>query len=105
MLVEFLRENWDIFTWKLADMPRIPRDFVEHKLNVIKGVKPVKETLRNFVEDRRQAIEEEITWLLKAGFIQEVFHPDWLANPVMVPKKNHTWHMCVDYQPLNKACP
>ena len=34
-----------------------------------------------------------------------VFHPEWLANPVLVLKKNGTWRMCVDYTDLNKACP
>ena len=35
----------------------------------------------------------------------EVFHPEWLANPVLVLKKNGTWRMCVDYTDLNKVCP
>ena len=39
-----------------------------------------------------------------AGFIIEVFHPEWLANMVPVLKKNGTWRMCVDYTDLNKAC-
>jgi hypothetical protein len=42
--------------------------------------------------------------LLDAGFIKEVFHPNWLANPVLVPKKNKEWRMCVDYTNLNKTC-
>jgi hypothetical protein len=42
--------------------------------------------------------------LLDAGFIKEVYHPDWLANPVLVPKKNKEWRMFVDYTNLNKAC-
>jgi hypothetical protein len=33
-----------------------------------------------------------------------VYHMDWLANPVLVPKKNLDWRMCVDYTDLNKAC-
>jgi hypothetical protein len=33
-----------------------------------------------------------------------VFHPNWLANPVLVPKKNKEWRMCVDYTNLNKTC-
>jgi hypothetical protein len=41
-----------------------------------------------------------------AGFIREVFHPEWLANPVLVCKKNsNEWRMCVDYTDLNKHCP
>jgi hypothetical protein len=42
---------------------------------------------------------------LSAGFIREVFHPEWLANPILVKKKNKKWRMCVDYTSLNKACP
>jgi len=34
-----------------------------------------------------------------------VYHPDWLANPVLVRKKNNEWRMCVDYTNLNKHCP
>ena len=43
--------------------------------------------------------------LLEAGFIREVFYPEWLANVVMVKKNNDKWRMCVDFIDLNKACP
>jgi hypothetical protein len=33
-----------------------------------------------------------------------VYHLDWLDNPILVPKKNKEWRMCVDYNDLNKAC-
>lgn len=39
------------------------------------------------------------------GFIREVKYLTWLANMVIVPKKNGKWLMCVDYTNLNKACP
>jgi hypothetical protein len=42
---------------------------------------------------------------LQLVFIKEVYHPDWLANPVLVRKKNNEWRMCVDYTDLNKHCP
>ena len=48
---------------------------------------------------------EEIARLLAAGFIMEVFFPEWLANPVLMLKKNNKWRMCIDYTSLNKACP
>ena len=47
-LREFLRENWDIFAWHPSDMPGIPRGLAEHILNILKGYKPVKHTLRRF---------------------------------------------------------
>jgi hypothetical protein len=48
---------------------------------------------------------EEIMKLLSSGFIREVFHPEWLANPVLVKNKNNKWRMCVNYTGLYKACP
>ena len=67
--------------------------------------KPAKQRLRRFDDERRMDIGEEITKLLAAGFIKEVYHSDWLANPVLVKKKTRKWRMCVDYTGLNKACP
>src|SRR4051812_48099244 len=104
-LVEFLRENRDIFAWSPQDMPGVPRELAEHKLHIRPGSKPIKQPLRRFSEDKRRVIGEEIAKLLAAGFIMEVFYPDWLANPVLVMKKNGTWRMCIDYTCLNKACP
>lgn len=86
-------------------MPGVPRELAEHKLNVDKNMRPVKQSLRRFNEARHKAIGEEIARLLAAGFIAEVFHPEWLANPVLVLKKNGSWRMCIDYTSLNKACP
>ena len=86
-------------------MPGVPRELAEHTLNVDLKFKPVRQFLRRFNEERRKAIGEEVARLLAAGFIVEVFHPEWLANPVLVLKKNSTWRMCVDYTDLNKACP
>ena len=35
----------------------------------------------------------------------EVFYPKWLANTVVVKKKNVKWQVCVDFTDLNTACP
>ena len=43
--------------------------------------------------------------LKQARAINEVFYPEWLANTVMVKKKNEKWRVCVDFIDLNKACP
>ena len=37
--------------------------------------------------------------------IKEFFYPKWLANTVVVKKKNEKWRVCVDFTDLNKACP
>jgi hypothetical protein len=86
-------------------MPSIPRKVAEHSLDIWASSKPVRQRLRCFNKEKRRAIGEEIHKLLATKFIKEVFHPEWLANPVLVKKKNGKWRMCVDYTGLNKACP
>ena len=86
-------------------MPGIPRKYAEQKLHVRKDAKPVHQPLQRFSEEKRRTIGEEVAKILAAGFIMEVFHPEWLANPVLILKKNKTWRMCIDYTSLNKACP
>ena len=90
---------------KAYDMLGIPWEVAEHALRLILGSKPAKQCLRCFDDERRRAVGEEIAKLLGARFIREVFHSDWLANPVLVKKKIGKWRMCVDYTGLNKACP
>ena len=43
--------------------------------------------------------------LLKAGFIEEIKCPKWLANIVPVKKKGWQIRICVDFRDLNRACP
>jgi hypothetical protein len=87
-------------------MPGVPRNLIEQSLNVDPKATTKRQHLRRFTDDRRDAIRKELAKLLATGFIREVFHPEWLANPVHVRKKNtNEWRMCVDYTDLNKHCP
>ena len=47
----------------------------------------------------------KIDRLLKADFIRGTFYPGWLANLVLVKKKNEKWRVCIDLTDLNRACP
>ena len=88
MLADFLHANRDIFVWKPLDMPGIPREVTEDALKIRPGSKLVKQRMCQFDEGERRAIYEEIVKLLAAGFIKEVYHPEWLANPILVRKKS-----------------
>jgi hypothetical protein len=105
VLVDFLRANAEDFAWSPLDMPGIPRDVAEHSLDIRAGARPMKQSLHRFDEEKCRAIGEEVHKLMAAGFIKEVFQPEWLANPMLVKKKGGKWRMCVDYTGLNKACP
>jgi hypothetical protein len=87
-------------------MPGVPRRLIEHPLNVDPKATPKRQHLRRCADDRWDAINKELAKLLASGFIREVFHPEWLANPILIRKKNtDKWRMCVDYTDLNKHCP
>ena len=85
-------------------MPSIPREVAKQSLEIQADSKPVKQRLCYIDEENSKIISEEVHKLLMAGFIKEVHHPNWLANPMLVKKKNGKMRMCVDYTSLNKAC-
>ena len=86
-------------------MPGIDPEVIVHQLNVDPNHKPVRQKKRSFNPERYKAIEEGVKKLLKAGFIREVYYPNWLANVVMVKKPNGKSKICIDFTDLNKACP
>jgi hypothetical protein len=43
VVVKFLQENRDIFAWKPHDMPGVPRELIEHEMNLDGKAKPIKQ--------------------------------------------------------------
>ena len=86
-------------------MSGIDNKVIEHKLNINPTRKLVQQKWRVFAPERNKAIVEEVEKLLTAGFIREVYYPEWLANVIMVKKSNGKWCMCIDFTDLNRACP
>ncbi|KAI5338049.1 hypothetical protein L3X38_017320 [Prunus dulcis] len=69
-------------------MPSINPQIICHRLHVNPAIKPVAQKRRNFAPERVAIIEVEIDKLLAAGFIEEVSYAEWLANVVLVAKKD-----------------
>jgi hypothetical protein len=86
-------------------MPGIPREVIKDCLKINPDARPVSQKPCKQSVERQDFIRKEVQKLLDAGFIEEVHHPIWLANPVVVPKANGKLWMCIDYTSLNKACP
>ena len=65
--------------------------------------KPKVQRLRRLGNIQREALHEEVTKLLEAGFIYPVIESEWVSPVVITPKKNGKLKVCVDYKPLNSA--
>ncbi|KAG7532870.1 Ribonuclease H domain [Arabidopsis thaliana x Arabidopsis arenosa] len=104
-LIELLKKNKTSFAWSAADMPGIDPSIICHKLNVDPSFKPVKQKRRKLGVERAKAVNDEVDKLLKIGSIREVQYPEWVANTVVVKKKNGKDRVCIDFTDLNKACP
>lgn len=92
-LIDFLKQNEDIFAWSHAD-----------HLNADPSFRPVKQKPRVFGKERSDAMLEKVHKLIATNFVREVQYPDWFANVVLVKKSNGKWCLCIDFKDLNKAC-
>ena len=51
-----------------------------------------------------EVVNKEVEKLKQARAIKEMFFPEWLANTMVVKKKNGKWTVCVDFSDLNRVC-
>ena len=64
-----------------------------------------KQKLRRSAKEHVEAVRSEVRRLREVGAIREAFFPEWLANTMVVKKKNGKWKVCVDFMDLNCTCP
>jgi hypothetical protein len=70
----------------MLDMPRIPREMIEHKLGIDPKFKLIKQKERRYTLERCKTIHQEVNILLEGRFIRSVDYSSRLANPVLVEK-------------------
>ena len=74
-LVQFLKENLDVFVWSHEDMSGISPKFIQYKLNMDLKKKLVQQRRRVFAPEQNQIITDEVNKLLSTSFIREVGSP------------------------------
>lgn len=102
-LLEFLRCNTDIFACSASDMPSILLEFITHKLNINPIFKLIWYKKRNFTSKRQKTIDEEVSKLLAAKFIQEAHYPNWLVNIIIVKNANRKWRIYIEANRKNHS--
>lgn len=93
LLVQYL----EVFAWSPYEVLGVDPEFITHRLNVDPLYLPKKQKLRRSAKEHVEAVKQKAKKLKEAGAIKEVFFPEWLANTVLVKKKNSKWKVCVDF--------
>ena len=98
-LTELLRENHDLFILQEGDFGHC--DVFPHRISTGE-TKPVKQPTRRVPYHRRQALQALLDDLLARGIITESISP-WASPIVLVPKKDGSLRLCIDYRKLNSV--
>jgi hypothetical protein len=69
-------------------MSGIPKEVIEHKLDIDPAFKPIKQKKRRYTPEKRETIRLEVNKLLEARFIRPVDYLKWLANLILVEKSD-----------------
>ena len=73
MLIEFLKQNIDVFAWNAYEAQGVDLEFIYHHLKVNPLITPRKQPLRRPSKEHAEAVREEVTTLKQAGAIKKVF--------------------------------
>ena len=80
-----------MFSWNAYEAPEVDPSFICHHLNVNPSVTPKKQPPRRSFKNHFDAVRDEVMKFKLVRAIKEVFYPKWLANTVVVKKKNGKW--------------
>ena len=94
-----------MFAWDAYEASGIDSNFICHHLNVNPSITPKKQSPQRPSKKHVDVISYKVMKLKWARAIKEIFYPKWLANTMVVKKKNRKWWVCVDFTDLNKSCP
>ena len=91
----------DVFAWTPYEVPGVDPKFIVYKFNIDPSFPPKKQKPRRSARMHVEVVKSEVQRLKEVGAIKEIYFSEWLANTVVVKKKNGKWKVCVDFTDLN----
>ncbi|GJZ90018.1 reverse transcriptase domain-containing protein [Tanacetum coccineum] len=85
-LIEVLKDNKQVFTWKTSDIPRICPSFYKHKIQLL--------------EDKKPSLGKSYSLCTQKGGITVVTNEN---NELFPTRIVIGWRVCIDYRKLNGA--
>jgi hypothetical protein len=104
--MEMLTEYADVFAASYKDLKKIPRNIVEHKIDLMEGAIPIRQKQYRLNPKFSMLVKKELNKLLDAGFIYPVLSSEWVSPIVVAPKPpglkgELKIRLCQDYRKLN----
>jgi hypothetical protein len=98
-ITNILHEFKDVFPAEIPPgLP--PLRGIEHQIDLIPGASlPNQAVYRTNLEETKE-IQWQVQELLDNGYVRESRSP-CVVPVILVPKKNGTWRMCVDFRAIN----
>lgn len=101
--LNLLKNYKDVFAWSYSELKTYDTTLIEHKIPLKPEEKPFQKKLRRINPIILPTIEKELKKLLDAHIILPLRYSTWVANLVLVRKKNGEIRLCVYFQNLNKS--
>jgi len=98
-----MKQFADVFVWEYSELKTYDTNIIQHKIPLEKDTITFKKKLRPINPLLLPLIEKEIKKLLDAKIIVPLRYSRWIANLVVVRKKNVEIRLCVDFRNLNKC--
>ena len=93
-----MKEFKDIFACSYEDLNFFDTEVIQHNIPLKEGVKPFQQKLRQINPMLYPVIEKELKRMLDAKIIVPLRYSKWIANLVLVRKKNGEIRLCVDFR-------
>ena len=83
-----LVKNVNVFAWSPYEVSGVDSESIVNRLNMDPSFPLKKQKLRRLAKEHVEAVKQEVKRLKDMVVIKEVFFLKWLANTVVMKKKN-----------------